>query len=74
MTKRNAHNNYDGLQAHPPSISQPLKTMDFIKNRIVDISIKGDHVACLVPRSNIVVTSAVAVAVLDAYLEGVGYR
>ncbi|HOK82109.1 MAG TPA: chorismate synthase [Clostridia bacterium] len=57
-----------------PSISQPLKTMDFIKNRIVDISIKGDHVACLVPRSNIVVTSAVAVAVLDAYLEGVGYR
>ncbi|MDD3947427.1 MAG: chorismate synthase [Clostridia bacterium] len=57
-----------------PSISQPQKTLDFIKNRIVDISIKGAHVPCLVPRANIVVTSAIAVAVLDTYLEGVGYR
>lgn len=57
-----------------PSISQPQKTLNFIKNQVVDISIKGDHVACLVPRANVVVTSAIAVAVLDTYIEGMGYR
>lgn len=57
-----------------PSISQPQKTMDFATNRIVDLSIRGDHVACLVPRANIVITSAIAVAVLDAMLECRGYK
>lgn len=57
-----------------PSIGQPQKTMDFIKNQIVDLTNKGDHIACLVPRANIVVTSAIALAVMDIYLEGVGYN
>jgi chorismate synthase len=56
-----------------PSISQPQKTLDFTTNQIVDLSIRGDHVACLVPRANIVVSSALAIAILDAMLESKGY-
>ncbi len=57
-----------------PSIKQPQQTLNFETNKIVNLEVKGEHVACIAPRGNIVVTSAVAIAVLDAYIEGNGYK
>ncbi|MFA5449479.1 MAG: chorismate synthase [Clostridia bacterium] len=57
-----------------PSISQPQRTWDFEANKIVDLTVKGNHMPCLAPRANIVVTSAVAIAVMDAYIEAFGYK
>lgn len=57
-----------------PSIKQPQQTLNFETNKVVNLEVKGDHVACIAPRGNIVITSAVAVAIMDAYLEGNGYK
>lgn len=57
-----------------PSIAQPLKTLNIKTNDIVDLELKGRHVPSLAPRAAVVCTSAIAVAVMDAYLEGNGYR
>ena len=56
-----------------PSIKQPFKTLNFETNKIVNLEVKGEHVTCLAPRGAIIVTGAVAIAILDSYLEGRGY-
>ena len=56
-----------------PSIAQPIKTLNFKTNDIVNLELKGHHVPSLAPRASIICTSAIAIAVMDAYLEGNGY-
>lgn len=56
-----------------PSIAQPIKTLNFKTNDIVNLELKGHHVPSLAPRAAIICTSAIAIAVMDAYLEGNGY-
>ncbi|GAB4220644.1 MAG: hypothetical protein Kow00102_08870 [Spirochaetota bacterium] len=50
-----------------PSIAKPQKTMD-IDGNTVDISIKGRHDPCIVPRIIPVVEAMVALVVYDAWL------
>lgn len=57
-----------------PSFKQTQKALDFVTNTIVDLEVKGNHVVSIVPRANIIVTSALSIAVLDAFLEAEGYR
>lgn len=57
-----------------PSITQPQQTLDINTHKMIDLQVKGEHVCCLAPRANIVVTSAIAIAILDIYLEGTGYK
>ena len=56
-----------------PSIKQPFKTLNFETNKVVNLEVKGEHVTCLAPRGAIIVSSAVAICVLDSVLEGKGY-
>lgn len=56
-----------------PSIRQTQKTLNFETNKIVDWEVKRDHIECIAPRGNIIITSAVALVVMDAFLEGNGY-
>jgi len=51
-----------------PSISLPQKTVDLVTGENVEISIKGRHDACVVPRALPVVESAVALAIMDEIL------
>jgi len=53
-----------------PSIGQKQQTVDLVKGDNAEIEIKGRHDACIVPRAVPVVEAAVAIAVLDALLEG----
>ena len=48
-----------------PSIAQPQKTVDFIKNEDTELVIKGRHDACIVPRAVPVVEAAANIAVLS---------
>lgn len=48
-----------------PSISREQKTVDMKELRNVDISIKGRHDVCIVPRAVIVVESMIAVTLCD---------
>lgn len=57
-----------------PSIAQPIKTLNFKTNDIVNLELKGRHIPCLAPRAAIICTSAIAIAVMDAYLERNGYQ
>lgn len=56
-----------------PSIAQPQETLDFETEKPVTLELKGKHVACLLPRASIIVTSAIAIGIADIYLEAVGY-
>jgi len=53
-----------------PSISKKQLSVDLVKKENREIEIKGRHDACIVPRAVPVVEAAVAIAVLDAMLEG----
>lgn len=52
-----------------PSISRTQETVDFKKMESVQLSIKGRHDPCVVPRAVSCVEAAVAVALLDAWME-----
>jgi chorismate synthase len=52
-----------------PSISLPQNTVDLKTGEPVQIEIKGRHDSCIVPRAVPCVESAVALVLLDAYLE-----
>jgi chorismate synthase len=56
-----------------PSIALPQRT---INNRFesVEHKIKGRHDPCIVPRAVPAVEAAAAIALLDLYLEAVGYE
>ena len=59
-----------GVGVRPtPSIAKEQKSVDLVKKENVDISIKGRHDACIVPRAVPVVEAAVAIALADALLE-----
>jgi chorismate synthase len=51
-----------------PSIGQPQRTVDFIRNKETQIEIKGRHDPCIVLRALPVVEAAAALAVLDFLL------
>ncbi len=51
-----------------PSISLPQKTVDLVNKTDTEISIKGRHDACIVPRAVPVIESAVAIALVDEIL------
>ena len=53
-----------------PSIAKKQQSVDLVKGENKEIEIKGRHDACIVPRAVPVVEAAVAIAVLDAMLEG----
>lgn len=48
-----------------PSIAQPQKTVDFIRNENTELVIKGRHDACIVPRAVPVVEAAADIAILS---------
>ncbi len=52
-----------------PSISLPQKTVDLTTGKETEITIKGRHDACIVPRAVPVVESAVALGILDEILD-----
>ncbi|MBE7091016.1 MAG: chorismate synthase [Clostridiales bacterium] len=52
-----------------PSISKPQKTVNLTTGKEEEISIKGRHDACIVPRALPVVESAVALGLLDEILD-----
>lgn len=52
-----------------PSISKVQKTVDMEKMEEVEISIKGRHDPCIVPRAVPVVEAAAALAILDLMIE-----
>jgi chorismate synthase len=52
-----------------PSISKVQKTVDFQKYKKSEISLKGRHDVCLVPRAVIVVESAIAITLCDFALK-----
>lgn len=52
-----------------PSISRTQETVDFKKLEPVQLSIKGRHDPCVVPRAVPCVEAAVALALLDAWME-----
>ncbi len=54
-----------------PSISLVQKSVDLLKKENTTIKIEGRHDACIVPRALPCVESAVALALLDCYLEGI---
>lgn len=53
-----------------PSIGKKQQSVDLVAGEDREIEIKGRHDACIVPRAVPVVEAAVAIAVLDAMLEG----
>lgn len=53
-----------------PSIAQQQSTVDFKNNHDVALKITGRHDPCVVPRAVVCVESAVAVALMDAMLDG----
>ena len=53
-----------------PSIAKKQLSVDLVTGENKEIEIKGRHDACIVPRAVPVVEAAVAIAVLDAMLEG----
>lgn len=53
-----------------PSISLPQATVDLNKQENAVLEIKGRHDPCIVPRAVVVVESILALALLDALLEG----
>ena len=57
-----------------PSIAQPIKTLNFKTNDVVNLELKGTRLPSIAPRAAIVCTSAIAIAVMDAYMEGNGYK
>ncbi|MGI6594918.1 MAG: chorismate synthase [Christensenellales bacterium] len=57
-----------------PSIHQLQNTLDFETNKVIDLELHREHVASLVPRSNIIMTSAAAITFFDAYLGCHGYK
>ena len=57
-----------------PSIAQPIKTLNFKTNDVVNLELKGARLPSIAPRAAIVCTSAIAIAVMDAYMEGNGYK
>ena len=57
-----------------PSIHQPQKTLDFETNKVVDLTLHRKHVACLVPKNNIIMTSAAAIVFFDSYLAWHGQK
>ena len=60
-----------GVAIRPtPSIGRKQDSVDLVKKKNAEIEIKGRHDACIVPRVVPVVEAAVAIAVLDAMLEG----
>lgn len=52
-----------------PSISLPQKTVDLSTNEEIVVEIRGRHDACIVPRAVPAVKSAVALALLDEFIE-----
>lgn len=56
-----------------PSFQKVQRTLNLETNQIVDLRLNGDYPVSVVPRSAIIATSAVAIAVMDAYFEGIGY-
>ncbi len=59
-----------GVSVRPtPSIAMKQQSVDLVKKENVEISIKGRHDACIVPRAVPVVEAAVAIALADALLE-----
>ena len=52
-----------------PSIGREQRSVDLVSKTERTIEIKGRHDACIVPRAVPVVEAAVAIAVLDAYIE-----
>ena len=57
-----------------PSISRPQQTVDFIRRTETTLTARGRHDPCVAPRAVPVVEAAVALALLDAYLEASGIR
>jgi len=53
-----------------PSIGKKQQSVDLVAGADKEIEIKGRHDACIVPRAVPVVEAAVAIAVLDAMMEG----
>lgn len=51
-----------------PSIARPQKTVNLRTGENVEITIKGRHDACIVPRGAVALEAAVALAVLDAII------
>lgn len=51
-----------------PSISIPQQSVSFTKEEISELTVKGRHDPCIVPRAVPVVEAAAAIAVFDAFL------
>ncbi|MDP4153433.1 MAG: chorismate synthase [Bacillota bacterium] len=56
-----------------PSIGQTQKSVDMVSHTETELSIKGRHDPCIVPRAVPVIENAAAIAVLDMMLEKNGY-
>lgn len=52
-----------------PSISKEQKTIDIVQNSQTNLSIKGRHDPCIVPRAVPVVESATAIAIINLMME-----
>jgi chorismate synthase len=53
-----------------PSISIPQRTVDYIRGEDADITVKGRHDPCIVPRAVPCVEACVALGILDMMMEG----
>lgn len=56
------------------STRQLQNTLEFGTNKVVDLELHREHVASLVPRNTIIMTSAAAITLFDAYLGCHGHK
>jgi chorismate synthase len=52
-----------------PSISKPQQTVNLETDELTELTIKGRHDPCIVPRAVPVIEAAAAIAIFDAWLE-----